>query len=102
MRTEWINKRKEKEKKGKEKKKSPNVGIEPTTIGLKGQRSTVWASWAFFQLSLLTSWKNKRRKKKRKTKRKVNKLKHRKKKVNRKREMAEVGFEPTPPKRPGP
>ena len=22
------------------------VGIEPTTIGLKGQRSTFWAKWA--------------------------------------------------------
>ena len=24
----------------------PTVGIEPTTIGLKGQRSTFWAKWA--------------------------------------------------------
>ena len=28
----------------------PTVGIEPTTIGLKGQRSTVWAKWAFDDL----------------------------------------------------
>ena len=28
------------------KKNTPTVGIEPTTIGLKGQRSTFWAKWA--------------------------------------------------------
>ena len=27
-------------------KKTPSVGIEPTAIGLKGQRSTVWAKKA--------------------------------------------------------
>ena len=30
----------------KHKKITPTVGIEPTTIGLKGQRSTFWARWA--------------------------------------------------------
>ena len=27
-------------------KKTPSVGIEPTAIGLKGQRSTIWAKKA--------------------------------------------------------
>ena len=31
-------------------KKAPSVGIEPTTIGLKGQRSTIWAKKALLRM----------------------------------------------------
>ena len=34
------------------KKKTPSVGIEPTAIGLKGQRSTIWAKKAHLSSKL--------------------------------------------------
>ena len=35
---------------------TPTVGIEPTTIGLKGQRSTFWAKWALMMWYFLFDW----------------------------------------------
>ena len=30
------------------------MGFEPTTIGLKGQRSTFWAKWALLTINIFT------------------------------------------------